>query len=265
MVWLALALLLYCGMCWLAASFLIGVPRAVGQADMQRSLARARLALIVLAPLYMPLVVFRVPSCLVRSYQARRWVRTLRRIQRTVREYEFRPVKPWSLDRPVRGRLDALTPPLVELGFQPLGDFRMKPQPVVVHGRYFLSADGRTVAGICSILEAGVVSFISVLEDGTCVHTSGTRNPHPERALEPTDRLALSYLPGRHPTNLYREHLEAVRGAAERSGSRVLELRPNQFRAVMVYDQRLFNRWRYRHGGLDREPPAPNFRTLVAG
>jgi hypothetical protein len=30
----------------------------------------------------------------------------------------------------------------------------------------------------------------------------------------------------------------------------------------MVYDQRLFNRWSYRHGNPDREPPAPDFRTL---
>jgi hypothetical protein len=42
----------------------------------------------------------------------------------------------------------------------------------------------------------------------------------------------------------------------------VLQLRPYQFRAVMVYDQRLFNRRRYRHGGLDRAP-APDFGTLV--
>jgi hypothetical protein len=108
-----------------------------------------------------------------------------------------------------------------------------------------------------------VVSFMSVLEDGTCVHTSGTRNPHPERTFEPADRLALIYLPGRHPTNLHREHQEAVRGVAARTGIRVLQLRPDQFRAMMVYDQRLFNRWRYRHGGLDRAPPAPDFGTLV--
>jgi hypothetical protein len=134
----------------------------------------------------------------------------------------------------------------------------MKPQPVMVHDRIFLSADGRTLATICCILEAGVVSFLSVLEDGTCVHTSGTRNPHPERTLEPADQLALIYRPERHPSNLHREHEEAVRAAAARTGARVLQLRGDQFRAVMVYDQRLFNRWRYRHGGLDRaRPPWP--------
>jgi hypothetical protein len=44
----------------------------------------------------------------------------------------------------------------------------------------------------------------------------------------------------------------------------VLPFRPDQFRAVLVYDRRLFNRWRYRHSEFDREPPAPDFRTLAA-
>jgi hypothetical protein len=263
MVWLALVLL-YFGVCWLAASYAIGDPLAVGQEEVRSHLARIRLALILLAPLYMPCAIFWILPCLVQSYRARHWVRTLQRIQRTVREYEFLPVDGASLGEPMRGHLEALTPPLVELGFQPLGDFRMKPEPVVSHSRIFLSADGRTLAVACSILRAGVVSFMSVLEDGTCVHTSGTRNPHPERTFEPADRLALAYLPGRHPTNLHREHLEAVREAVERSGAQALQFRPYQFRAVMIYDQRLFNRWRYRHGSLDREPPAPDFRTLAA-
>jgi hypothetical protein len=262
MVWFALALL-YCGVCWLAASYAIGDSPAGGQEEVRRYLARIRLALILLAPLYMPFVIFWVLPCLVQSFQSRRWVRTLRRIQRTVREYEFLPVDGASLGEPMRGHLEALTPPLLELGFQPVGDFRMKPEPVVVHSRILQSADGRTLAIVCSILQAGVVSFMSVLEDGTCVHTSGTRNPHPERTFEPGDRLALTYLPERHPTNLHREHQEAVRGVAARIGVRVLQFRPHQFRAVMVYDQRLFNRWRYRHGGLDRVPPAPDFGTLV--
>jgi hypothetical protein len=223
-----------------------------------------RIALILMAPLFMPFVVFRILPCLVQSFRARRWIGTLQRINHTVREYEFIPVEGSSLGEPIRGHLETLTPPLVELGYQSIGDFRMKPQPVVVHNRILLSADGRTLAIVCCLLEAGVVSFLSVLDDGTCVHTSGTRNPHPERTFEPTDKLALTYLPGVHPINLHREHQEAVHAAAARTGARALQFHSDQFRAVMVYDQRLFNRWRYRHGWFDREPPAPDFRTLVA-
>jgi hypothetical protein len=140
----------------------------------------------------------------------------------------------------------------------------MKPEPVVVYNRLLLSEDGRTLASVCCLLDRGAVSLISVLDDGMDVHTATVRNPHPERTFEPSDRLSVTYLPDTHPTNLYREHREAVRAAATRAGAGVLELRPEQFREVMVYDQRLFNRWRHRHGGLDREPPAPDFNTLLA-
>jgi hypothetical protein len=265
MVWLAMIVLLYCVVCWLAAAFLFRLRFIGGREDVRRHLAHVRLGLILMAPLLLPFVAYRILPCLVQSFQARRRLGTLRGINRSVREYEFLPVDGSSLGEPMRGHLEALTPPLVELGFQPVGDFRMKPEPVVVHDRILLSADGRTLATICCVLEAGAVSLMSVLDDGTCVHTSGSGNPHPERTFEPEDRLALTYRPGTHPSNLYREHQEAVRAAAAAAGAGVLPIRRDQFRAVMVYDQRLFNRWRYRHGGLDRDPPAPDFRTLVAG
>jgi hypothetical protein len=262
MVWLLLIVLVYCVVCWVAAAFLFRLRHVGGGEDVRQSLAHIRLGLIVLAPLIMPFVAYPVVRYRAQAYQAQRYVRMLNRVKRSVREYEFLPVDGSSLDEPMRGHFEALTPPLVELGFEPVGDFRMKPEPVVVHNRILFSADGRTLATVCCLFEAGVVSFMSVLDDGTCVHTSGSRNPHPERTFEPADRLALSYCPGRHPVNLHREHQEAVRAAEARTGARVLELRPDQFREVMVYDQRLFNRWRYRHGGLDRQPPAPDFSTL---
>jgi hypothetical protein len=43
-----------------------------------------------------------------------------------------------------------------------------------------------------------------------------------------------------------------------------MQFHRDQFRAIMVYGQCLFNRWRHRYGGLDHEPPAPDFSTLVA-
>jgi hypothetical protein len=271
MVWLLIALLIYCVVCWVAAWLVVPAPHPNAPENVRRYLRRLRLALVLMAPLLMPLVVFRClgglgPLVYARSQVAelRRERRTLCEVNRTVREYEFLPVDGSSLGEPMRGHLEALTPPLLELGFQPIGDFRMKPEPVVVHDRILLSADGRTLATICCVLEAGAVSLMSVLDDGTCVHTSGSGNPHPERTFEPEDRLALTYRPGTHPSNLYREHQETVGAAAETAGARVLQIRPDQFRAVMVYDQRLFNRWRYRRGGLDREPPAPDVRTLTA-
>jgi hypothetical protein len=183
-------------------------------------------------------------------------------INRTVREYEFLPVDGATLDQPMRGHFERLTPALLALDFQPIGTFRMKPEPLVVHNRIFLSADGRTLSNICCVLRAGTISFMSVLDDGTCVHTVGSRNPHPERTLEPADRLLLTYLPDTDPIDRHREHQEILRAGGARAGAEPMQFQPNQFKEVMVYDQCLFNRWRWRHGDLYRRPPVADFATL---
>jgi hypothetical protein len=264
MAWFTLAVLVYCLLCWFAAWWVIRVRQAVGEEEVPAAVDYVRLGVILLAPLYMPFAALVYFCFQAHLYRVRQRVCTLRRINRTVREYQFIPVDGSSLGEPMRGHLDRLTPPLVDLGFQPIGDFLMKPQPVVVHDRFLINEDGTTLATVCCILQAGAVSFISVLDNGTCVHTSGSRNPHPERKLEPEDRLALTYMPDAHPCNMHREHQEAVRTVAARTGAQAIRFRPDQFRDVMVYDQRLFNRWRHRHGGLDCEPPAADFNTLVA-
>lgn len=264
MVWLAITLT-YCVVCWLAASFAMRSLNLQQKEESQPSLAHGPIGVILLAPLFMPFVALLFLYQHVRTWHALRWIGTLRRINRTVREYEFMPVDGPSLGEPIRGHLETLTPPLVELGFQLIGDFRMKPEPVVVYDRILLSEDGRTLATVCCLLNAGVVSFMSVLDDGTMVHTSGSHNPHPERTLDPTDWLALTYCPGTHPVNMYREHQEAIRRGTAHTGAGVIQLRRDQYRAVMVYDQRIFNRWRFRHGTLDHEPPAPDFSTLRTG
>jgi hypothetical protein len=264
MAWLTVALLAYCVLCWLVAAWFIRIRQAEPEDDAPPVLDYIRLGLILMAPLYMPCAAVFCLCFQAQLFQLRRRVRTLRRINRTVREYEFDPVDGSSLGEPTRGHLDRLTPPLLELGFQPIGDFRMKPEPVVVYDRILLSPDGRTLATVCCLLSGGAVSFMSVLDDGTLVHTSGSRNPHPERTFEPADQLVLTYRPETHPSNQHREHQEAVRAAAARTGAGVMQFRPDQFRELMVYDQRLFNRWRRRHGNLDREPPAPDFNTLRA-
>jgi len=262
MTWSMIAIV-YCVLCWLAAWLLFRVLNFEGPEDVRRSLERLRTGLVLLAPLFMPFVALLMIRWQGQSWFGRRWLNSLHRVNRTVREYEFIPVDCSSLGEPMHRFLEALTPPLVEMGFQLIGDFRMKPEPVVVHDRILLSADGRTLATVCYLLEAGAISFMSVLDDGTCVHTSGARNPHPERTFEPSDRLMLTYSPDTHPLNLYREHQETVRTLAARTGAQAMQFQRPQFRAVMVYDQRIFYRWRHRHGGLDCAPPAPDFNTLL--
>jgi hypothetical protein len=183
---------------------------------------------------------------------------------RTYRNYEFIPVDASSLEPSVRERLEVSTPALVVLGFRQLGDFRMKPEPVVVHTRCFLSADGEMVGDITALLSGGGVSFISVLEDGTVVHTTSVNNPHPERTLEPADKLWIAYLPDASVPYQHFHHVNAVRDLCTGTRTKPMRFRDDQLKAVMIYDQRIFCRWRYRYGGLDEQPPAPEIDSLRA-
>ena len=188
----------------------------------------------------------------------------LRYCLRTVREYQFAPVDASQLAQPIRQLFDKHTPTLLQLRFQPIGDFRMKSKPVEVYDRILLSGDGQTLAAICAVLKGGGVAFISVLRDGTVVHTSSSKNPKPQRKLEPDDQLCMRYLPETALSEVYSGHLQALAGEGAARGATPLSQRPDRFQEVMVYDQRIFQRWRYCYGDLPQEPAAPDFDQLLA-
>jgi hypothetical protein len=198
--------------------------------------------------------------CLAGLY---RWWQ-LHHVLRNVREIEFLPMDARSLPSKTLKHFQTYTPALFQLQFDLIGDFRMKPRPVEVFDRIFLSQDGQTLASICSVLEGGGVSLISVLSNGLCIHSVSMANPHPERTANPSDRILVCYLPDASVEVLHDFHRRAIGDLSELSGSKVLRFRKDQFREVLVYDQRVFNRWRFRHGGLNHEPPAPDFSTLLA-
>jgi hypothetical protein len=264
--WLTVALV-YCVVCWLIGLFGIRVlVRARGEETEgpPPPVAQLFVAMILFMPILCPFVVFSTVLCLGRSLGTLRYLWTLHRVSRSVREYEFIPVDVGNLDEAVREHFESVTPCLVRLGFEPVGDFRLKPKPVEVHDRLLFDTSGETLAAACALLDTGAVSFISVLEDGTCVHTSSVADPHPERTSEPADQLCITYLPDTSVAALYGQHRDTVRDQAARRGTRVIGFRRDQFREVLVYDQRVFNRWRFRHGSLDQEPPAPDLATLLA-
>jgi hypothetical protein len=214
---------------------------------------------VLMAPFFLPYLLSVNLPCLL---NLRRQIQLLNRISRTYRPYEFLKVNSLFVDPSIREQFECNTPSLIQLGFNLLGDYRLKPEPLEVHDRLFLSADGDIVAAICALLNSGAVSLISVLEDGTCVHSCSAENPHPQRILEPADQLMISYVPDISIEDLYQHHVNVLRDCSAIHDAGVMCFREDQFRAVMIYDQLIFCRWRYRYGGLDHEPPAPDFGSL---
>jgi hypothetical protein len=265
-MWWTIAIIGYCLVCWLIGLLLIRVVRKHSDDDADDDglagkvlLALVAVVLLLLSPVVMPYLVWLLVRWQLRCSPR---LRQLRTVMRTYRPYEFIPVDVSSLEPSVRERFEAHTPALVDLGFRRLGDFRMKPEPVVVHTRCFLSADSETIADITALLSGGGVSLISVLDDGTVVHTTSVNNPRPERTFEPADQMWVSYVPDASVSYLHFHHANAVRDLSAGTGARAMRFRDDQLKAVLVYDQRIFCRWRYRYGGLDEEPPAPDLQSL---
>jgi hypothetical protein len=96
------------------------------------------------------------------------------------------------------------------------------------------------------------------------VHTTSVNNPRPQRMLALSDQLSVSYLPDTSIEDLYRHHRSAIDDRTAGTGSRVLRFTPERFREVLIYDQRIFNRWRSRHGDLPSPSPAPDLSGLLA-
>jgi hypothetical protein len=257
----------YCVICWLIG-FL--ATRTDWWTELMRSLegkaSRLRLTLIewgvvAFAPLYMPLLVIGVARCVLNAIREQR---ILRKSSRTFRAYEFVPVNFLHLEEEIREQFELHTPPLVQLNFDLIGDYRLKPEPVPVHDRFFLSLDGKTLASICALLGTSGVSFISILEDGTSVCTTSSEDPHPERDIEPADQIWTSYLPDVPVQDRLAHHLKSLQELCASNGTSVMHFRKEQFREIVTYDQRVRCRWRFRHGGLDSEPPAADFSSLRA-
>src|SRR5947207_1254816 len=185
-MWLSITLT-YCAVCWILGLAMTRVlaPQFAARAAVHGiSPLRFQLGSILITPIAMPLILWAAVQAL--------WTRAIRRRQlrhclTTVREYEFAKVNSLYLAEPIRGLFERHTPALFQLGFNLIGDYRMKSQPVEVHDRILLSADGETLSSISAVLGRGGISMTSILSDGTCVHTSSVKNPKPDRTLQPGD------------------------------------------------------------------------------
>jgi hypothetical protein len=217
--------------------------------------------IVLLAPLFMPLGVGFLGYCVVGAYREQQ---SLERSARTFRAYEFVEVNKLHLDDWVREHFELHTPPLVRLGYDLIGDYRLKPEPIEVYDRFFLSGGGETLASICALLDTSAVCLISVLENGTSVNTCASEDPHPDDLCKPQDQVWTTFLPDASIEDLHYQHQQVLQERCVGEGTRVLRLRKEQFREVVTYDQRIQCRWRFRNGRMDQDPPAPDFATLLA-
>jgi hypothetical protein len=191
--------------------------------------------------------------------------RSLKRVVHTCRshlEYDelpYEPVYPEELPRATRAYFDRLTPEIVTLGFEPIGDCRVRPCPLVFE-RCFLSADRCTFAYVVDwrvslFQHIRTFEFASVLPDGTYVATGAIKTPPVEASPGIRERLCMLGIPGAAAPEAYDRHLEHVAQYTARGDNRPLEFSPEEFKDVGNYGHHLVV-WKRRCArGLEGEPP----------
>jgi hypothetical protein len=249
----------YCAVCWLGVYYFKPDTAAKKAGKHMLSTCLGRSLAVLSAPIALPYAAFlRARFTLGQSRRE-----PLRRDLPTHNSYEFARMTPDLVVEPISGHFEKFTPSLLLLGYVHVGDFRMQPEPSAIHDRFLLSRDTETLADICSMQNLASAQLISVLSDGTCMHTCSTDKNQPARTVQHTNHLWISYLPEASIKELHRHHLEALREACARNGTRALRLRRDKLREVIDYDHRVFSSWQYAHGNLDVEPPIPDFSKLV--
>src|SRR5262249_47863956 len=149
---------------------------------------RQRWAIVLFAAVIMPYLIWYI---LCARLECQRRLQTLRQVNCSYRPYEFVRVNNLELAAPIREQFEIHSPVLIKLGYELIADFRRTPEPVEVYDRIFFSSDGRTIAAVTALLGSGAMGLISVLQDGTVVHTTSARNPRPERTSVPSDQLCI--------------------------------------------------------------------------
>jgi hypothetical protein len=261
----------FCVLCWLVGAGLVNWAKAAGTTApddarapsasdgglqvlkylmTERPLTGA--LLIALSPLWLPIaaiwIAFRFADCL-------RSARSFLEIREQYRELQFESARFSELDGWIQDQFEAVSGDFLALGFHPLGDFQSKFEPLPVYNRYFADPDRVVFGDLTALVETCSPGFISVLEDGTYVETSGTEPLECESELCEEDMICLMAAGKRPVAELLEIHRDAVNREASRRGTRVLTFHPNQFREVFVFGQRRFWTWRGRCG--DRTGPIP--------
>lgn len=262
-------ILSYCVLCWLVGSaILVWAYRRCNSEALQEIVGKNRVRWflsktlqVLWMPLFLPLA---VAGTVYRIIQCVRGQMQLAKLAHTYREADFQPIDLSDLDADLAQSVDQATKALQDFGFESIGDFQTKSDPIPVYNRYLSGFGGAVFGDVTILFDECAPGLMSVLEDGTYVETSATEEYSIPGEIEPDDYLAIQMAGPRSLADLIEVHLSAVEQEAKKRGTRVLAFEREQFREVSVYGQRRFWSWRQRCGESTGEVPTPELPRGLA-
>lgn len=176
------------------------------------------------------------------------------RLERRTELIQPQAVPPEQLPQAARRWFEENTTPLQSLGFEPVGDYRLK-QRREQFGRFFLHPDGTIFAEIAwakltPIRTARCVNFFSITEDLTYVETGNIPLPREER----DDRFVLTSVPSGTPAETLEAHCDELDNIRQACGSGPIAFSANDLDKVVTHGQRLLYDIFTRRGMLPRNP-----------
>lgn len=252
---------IYCAVCWLVGYRVVRIGAGCPDAEEQECAKVlgpvhtmiARWLTVASCPIWFPLV---LAFCLPRALLLRRQLRVLSETAEQFRPPMFEPVDVSTLEEWIGEGFEQGTAEFIPAGFEQLGDYFNKPDPIQVYNRYFIGRGGTIFGSLTAVLESCGAGLYSILEDGTYVETAAI-DSFTDETVEPEDLLHCVY-PGERPiAELIEIHQQALCEECEKRQSRVLALTKEQLAEVTVYGAIRFHQWRGRLGDITGDIPAP--------
>ena len=161
------------------------------------------------------------------------------------------PVNFFQLDVPTRNWFQAATETMLQLGFDLVGDFQYRTQPIHIVDRVFLSADRQVVGTAVMADGSPSIDLNSLDETGTLIESSSLDQKLFHELPVNSDLYVLNFVTGGSIAEVYERHRQLL---AER-GHPVYRLALDNCWEILVFATRRLGQWRYRLGEKAKRPP----------
>jgi hypothetical protein len=163
----------------------------------------------------------------------------------------FEPIAVEDLPRHHRSFFEEHTAALLQLGFQPLGDFVLRRDPAPSCSRYFLSPCRTILAALSHYLDEKCISCTSITLDGLYLATGNTPIDDPP----PIEHgLQFFVLESSEPAEIVDYHRRSARDVASLRGTELAPIEPEDTKTVLNYGRVLSLRSLHQQGALPEIP-----------
>lgn len=213
------------------------------------ALVGAFLLMLLAAPVLTPFILIRCSAEFRREKALWRWVK------RTYREKVFQKVHPVHLPTIARRYFEDHASDFLDLGFREIGRYVLKPEPARSYGYCFQSPDGRTLGVLGSSFDDTYFSFSTLFANGLALDTASIEESPRLARVNESKTFRAAFAPGMSVAEAYLCHEDEIERIETSFGTHALEFRPEQFRDILTYEDRVFGQWLYESGELDAPPP----------